>query len=243
MPLTHLADEAVDVANVTPSHIRRGGSAEDLRAELMRSSYEHFLFAGHGDAPLGPPSANGGLSASSRTLGFTSPTGGLEVVQPEHLASLLGAHSPRTGGLLTTVFLNGCETYSMGARVRAAGVPYVVCWRTKAESGAARLFACSFFSSLVSGRGHLQAFEDAKSALLITTRPGNLANGLPSSVPAYELRDPFPLPPSSSSSSSTTPSTGAADPYGFKPKPMAAGIPELLCAETEPGEPQTANRI
>ena len=35
-PLPHLADEAVDVANVISSHIRRGGSADDLRGELLR---------------------------------------------------------------------------------------------------------------------------------------------------------------------------------------------------------------
>ena len=38
--------------------------------------------------------------------------------------------------------------------VRDAGVPFVVCWATKAEDSAARLFARSFFSSLASGRGH-----------------------------------------------------------------------------------------
>ena len=222
-PLPHLADEAVDVANVTPSHIRRGGSAEELRHELLRHRYRAFLFAGHGDAELGPGGGASWEKPLTRTLGFTSPSGGLETVRPEHLAELLGAHSPRSSGCLTTVFLNGCRTEEMGRRVRAAGVPHVVCWRTKAHNAAARTLASSFFSSLAAGRGHAQAFEDAKSAVLLVTRPGRLANGVPSSVPAYELRDPF-----AQTASEATLAVHQEVPPDFSPPPMAAGIPILL---------------
>ena len=233
-PLPHLADEAVDVANVVPSHIRRGGSAADLRSELMRQPFCHFLFSGHGDAELGP------AGSSTKTLGFTSASGGLETVTPETLADVLGGHSPRRGGALTTVVLNGCETEKVGHRVREAGVPYVLCWRTKAENTAARLFACSFFSSLAAGRGHLQAYEDAKAAVRCVTRPGRLASGVQSSVPAYELRDPLVAintVDASSEESGTATARGDGGPVrrGFMPAPMAAGIPVLLCAETEHG--------
>ena len=239
---------AAQVANVVPSHIRRGGSATDLRSELLRHPYTHFLFSGHGDAELGPSGASG--EGASRTLGFTSPNGGLETVTPETLADVLGAHSPRCGGCLSTVVLNGCQTSHMGERVRAAGVTFVLCWRTKAENTAARLLACSFFASLAAGRGHHQAFEDAKAAVRCVTRPGRLANGVQSSVPAYELRDPLdggllpqiqqqPSSPGSTDGSNDAIASGTATHRegggpvrrGFSPPPMAAGIPLLLCAD------------
>ena len=63
-----------------------------------------------------------------------------------------------------------------------------------------------------------QAFEHAKSALKLATRPGRLASGVPSSVPLFEIRDPF-GPPSSAAPT-------------FTPPPQAAGIPLLLCEAT-----------
>ena len=235
-PLPHLGDEAVDVANVMPSHIRRGGSATDLRNELLRHSYSHFLFAGHGDAELGPSGASHAphASSSTKTLGFTSPSGGLETVTPETLADVLGAHGSFRGrGSLCTVVLNGCETESIGLRVRDAGVPYVLCWRTKAENTAARTLATSFFASLGAGRGHEQAFDDAKAAVRCMTRPGRLASGVPSSVPAYELRDPFGRAPTEdpAAGAATARDGETAVRRGFSPTPMAAGVPLLLCPD------------
>lgn len=225
-PLPNLADEAVDVANETPSHVMRGGAAEELRNELLKGRYRAFLFAGHGDAELissASPGLGGAEKRLTRTLGFTNQAGGLDLVRPETLAVLLGAHSPRANGALTTVFLNGCRTEEMGQRVRSAGVPYVVCWRTKAHNAAARTLARTFFASLAAGRGHSQAFDDARSAVLMVTRPGRLANGVASSVPAYELRDPF-APPDAVEEPGLSP-RAAPD---FSPPPMAAGLPILL---------------
>lgn len=265
-PLPHLADEAVDVANVMPSHIRRGGSASDLRSELLRQPYTHFLFAGHGDADLGPaaarPSTAGAsTSGTGKTLGFTSPSGELETVTPETLADVLGAHGSLrgSGGSLCTVVLNGCETENIGRRVCAAGVPYVLCWRTKAENRAARSLATSFFASLAAGRGHEQAFEDAKSAVRCMTRPGRLASGVASSVPAFELRDPSGPAPTNSDAPMRAVGSAELDLHavgasggggmdggaatarngapvvrrGFSPAPMAAGIPMLLVCAPE----------
>ena len=229
IPLPSAADEAVDVANVISSHIRRGGSADDLRHELLRHHYRAFLFSGHGDAQL-----EGG---ESRTLGFTSPNGGLDTVRAEHLAELLGGHSPRKGGALATVFLNGCLTEPIGAQLRHAGVPHVVCWRTKAHDGAARLLAQQFFKSLADGRSHEAAFEDARSAVKLATRPGRLANGMPSAVPRYELVDPLAASGGEGGGGGggapRRPSAmAAADGHesGFTPPPMPAGVPILLQA-------------
>jgi len=106
----------------------------------------------------------------------------------------------------------------MGRFVRAAGVPHVLCWSTKAHNAAARTLATAFFASLAAGRGHAQAFDDAKSAVRLLTRPGRLANGVQSAVPAFELRDPFADEPLDAHESE----------HDFTPKPMAAGIPILL---------------
>ena len=239
-PLPHLADEAVDVANVTPSHIRRGGSAQDLRNELMRHPYEHFLFAGHGDAQLGLPTASSGAVGGPPAARSASPR------RAEASRSSARSTWPRSSvATRRASAASSRRSFSTAARrsrwdrVRAAGVPYVVCWRTKAENGAARLFATSFFSSLAAGRGHVLSFEDAKSAVLVVTRPGQLANGLPSSVPSYELRDPFPPPMSPRSAAAAA--QGCGD--GFKPRPMAAGIPVLLCAEMEAQQQEAYDRV
>ena len=97
--------------------------------------------------------------------------------------------------------------------MHAAGVPYVVCWQSRVHDKAARLLASSLFVALSSSRSYEQAFEQAKSALKLATRPGKLANGIPSSVPLYEIRDPL--------APNTEPS--------FSPPPMASGVPLLLC--------------
>ena len=87
------------------------------------------------------------------------------------------------------------------------------------------------------GRGHAQAFDDAKSAVRLLTRPGRLASGVPSSVPAYELRDPF-APPDVSRPNGREADAQPAP--AFTPQPVAAGVPILIGgAEPEaalPGE-------
>jgi hypothetical protein len=176
----------------------------------LRRRYRSFLFTGHGDAQL---------EGLTPTLGFTGLDGGLEAVHADSLAELLGSHSPRvTGGTLELVFLNGCYTEDTGRKVHAAGVPHVVCWQTRVHDKAARLLASSFFSALSSSRSYAQAFEHAISALKLATRPGKLADGIPSSVPIFEIRDPV-LPPRAETN--------------FSPPPVATGVPLLLC-ETAP---------
>ena len=123
----------------------------------------------------------------------------------------------------------------MGERVRNAGVPYVVCWRTKAHNAAARTLARTFFASLAAGRGHAQAFEDAKSAVLLITRPGRLANGVPSAVPAYELRDPHAPVADGGGASHESLDDVLRGPPEFAPPPMAAGIPILLAPPADEG--------
>ena len=156
------------------------GCALDLQQRLLSKPTRRFLFIGHGDAALD----------GERTLGFTSKTGSLKTVSPETLASLLGAHSTKSGGRLDFVFLNGCETLELGRAVGHAGVPTVVCLETKVKDDAAQIFSTAFFLSVAKCRTYPEAFEDAKQAVLLTTRPGKLANGIPAEVPKYVLTDP-----------------------------------------------------
>lgn len=122
------------------------------------------------------------------------------------------------------MLFTGCQTELIGRAIRDAGVPCVVCWRTKAHNAAARLLAQSFFGSLARGRPYAQAFEDARSAVRLATRPGRLANGVASMVPAYELCDPL-----ESSDGRVMAEAKQVETGGFTPAPMAAGIPLLLC--------------
>jgi hypothetical protein len=103
--------------------------------------------SGHADAGLG----------AQKTLGFTSEdTGEIATVRPDELAEMLGAHSPRSGGRLELVFLNGCCSEELGRAVHAAGVPVVVCWSTLAENSAARIFAMIFFKTYMRGKDYRQ---------------------------------------------------------------------------------------
>ena len=95
-------------------------------------------------------------------------------------------------------------------------MPIVVCWRTRLEDTAGRIFASSFYDHCAQGCSERDAFDRAAHELRLVTRPGTINDGqLAAHVPKYELRDPA-LP------------TAAA---GFQPLPWAAGVPILICAE------------
>ena len=103
-------------------------------------------------------------------------------------------------------------------------MPHVICWRSLVEDTAARLFSVTFFSSIGKhGKTVREAFEDARQAVLMQTRPGYTADGkeLGHFVSRFELRDPMSGPPHS--------------PAGFTSRgyalPMAAGVPLLLSVE------------
>ena len=128
---------------------------------------------------------------------------------------MLALAAPSRGGCLELVFLNGCESEALGQAVRDAGVPTVVCWRTRVCDPAARVFVRAFFTALEYGRSVSDAFDDARTAVMCVTRLGSLA-GLPAgmtvSVPKFELRRPG------------TPTAMVS----VSPVPIAAGIPMLL---------------
>jgi hypothetical protein len=52
------------------------------------------------------------------------------------------------GGTIECVVLNACETEYMGKELKSAGVPHVVCWRSKVLDNTATNFALQFYKSL-----------------------------------------------------------------------------------------------
>jgi len=157
----------------------------------------------HAAVAIGVPVAAGAHTALTRrdvkkpprepprfTLGFTTPTGDLVMVPPEDVIDLLASHAVTHGGKLEMVFLNGCYSEPLARALHAAGMPYVLCWKTKVEDGAAKLAITTFFREMNAGKPFESAFSAAKRALLFTTRAGKNACGLAMQVPKYEIKDP-----------------------------------------------------
>jgi len=187
--------------------VHLGGSPTDLQHALLqgRKAFKHFLFTGHGDVPM--PSAGADEGADARrtvTLGFTNAmTKQFELTMPENLADTLSSHG------LSLIFLNGCSTADLGRKLRARGVPHVVCWQTKAADAASRTLARTFFSAVAAGRSFAEAFGDATQAVknMTTSRGG----------PLFELSNPDEV------------GAGEGGP------PWAAGVPLLLSEDSEAG--------
>ena len=99
--------------------------------------------------------------------------------------------------------------------MRHAGVPYVVCWSTRVEPGAARLFSCAFFRALSSCR---KSHPDYRAAFQQATLEVKVRPSMGARVPQYALRDP------------DRPAAASAATQGAAPK-VAAGVPLLLCPD------------
>ena len=134
-------------------------TADVLRSALRDTETRRFLFIGHADAPTSRS------EDATRTLGFVLNDGTLAAARPQDLAVLLGRHSPKKGGRLELVFLNGCRSEALARAVRGEGVPYVVAWATSAHDEAARLFSRAFFEALVASRASRGAKRRRPSTL------------------------------------------------------------------------------
>ena len=142
-------------------------------------------FAGHADPKLGP----------DRVLVLCH-NGGFSAVDASTLVDML-----RT---MKLVVLNGCKSEELGLKLREAGVPNVVVWKTTLYDPAAMLFAVRFWEVIAarSPNDHHSlrtavraAFEAAKVAVQTAVRPGgaiDVGGGRrrAAAVPAYELHDP-----------------------------------------------------
>ena len=213
-------EEAADISLCMPANIKRNGTAQDLRELLLNNPTKRFVFIGHGDLRM---------EGRELTLGFADAAGGLCAVRPEALANILGTHAPSP---LEFVFLNGCCTAALGRACVAAGVPNVLCWQTRVHNGAARQFSRAFFEAVCAmGGDYVRAFEAAKQALAVDTRPGANADGIACDVPRFRFGDPDePM----ASPSSPGEAGRKAVPRSW-PRPMTVGIPLLLHAEAATG--------
>ena len=187
-PLPNVQPEAVEVKRAYCDDAEVfSGTSELLRKKLLDERPARFLFAGHADRQLDP---------GKRTLAFEDDTGRLpELVRPDTLVDMFLSLRERRGEMLELVFLNGCESEDLGRALREqAKVPWIVCWRTKCDDEAARLFSVHFFEAL-SRAGALEtepypsAFYEAKSALITKhTRAGTSADGTAAQVPKFVFR-------------------------------------------------------
>lgn len=99
----------------------------------------------------------------------------------------------------------------------------VVCWASRVLDAAARHFARTFFQQIAMGAPPQTAFEQARRAVLITTRDWR---GRRTAAPCYELIDPDePQAPGES--------PPAANGGKAASGRMAVGVPILLLAEPE----------
>jgi hypothetical protein len=142
-------------------------------------------FAGHADPKLGP----------DRVLVMCH-DGGFGAVDASTLVDML-----RT---MKLVVLNGCKSEELGLKLREAGVPNVVVWKTLLYDPAAKLFAVRFWEIMTARSPNdndslrtavRAAFEAAKLAVQTAVRPGgalDVGGGKTraAAVPAYELHDP-----------------------------------------------------
>ena len=157
-----------------------GGSAEDLRAALVKHQPYMFLFIGHADleSSRGDPSWTPG----ERTLALPGASGQPELIEPDVLIDICCSNKR-----LKLVVLNGCKSSKMCERLSQRGVD-AVGWETKAMDKPAMLFSTAFFERLLQGRldDIEEAFEQGQLAVKAHTVPGG--DGL--ARPAYDIADP-----------------------------------------------------
>ena len=248
-PLPNVRPEAVEVKKAYGDSAEVfSGTSELLREKLLDRRPARFLFAGHADRQLDP---------GRRMLAFEDDTGRLpELVRPETLVDMFLSLRERRGDVLELVFLNGCESEDLGRTLcEQAKVPWVVCWRTKCNDEAARLFSIHFFEALrragaLEAEPYPSAFYQAKSALITKhTRAGRSADGTAAQVPKFvfkriECRLPAPsrgtleLPDSLEGDEPDEPTTepvqrvGRSD-VGSTSSAIEVGVPLLLCPNGE----------
>ena len=97
-----------------------------------------------------------------------------EEIEPDSFAKLFPPVAALAGraGTIECVVLNACKTEDMGKKLREAGVPHVVCWRSEVDDTTATDFAVNFFTVLdMSGkkkgiRDYKLAFHQAAVRIL-----------------------------------------------------------------------------
>jgi len=85
-----------------------------------------------------------------------------EQVSKDRFAKLFQPEATGTqNGTVECVFLNACETESVGKLVRKYGVPHVICWRTPVDDTTATNFAGNFYTALDLGKPEARDYQAA----------------------------------------------------------------------------------
>jgi hypothetical protein len=99
-----------------------------------------LLLSGHGQSHCGFLWLKARLDEASATE--------YEEIEPNRFVKLFSPVSAGAGGTIECVVLNACETEGIGKKLRNAGVPHVVCWRSEVDDTTATEFAVNFFTAL-----------------------------------------------------------------------------------------------
>jgi hypothetical protein len=88
-----------------------------------------------------------------------------EEIDPDRFVNLFSPIAKKAGarGTIECVVLNACKTEEIGNKLRTAGVPHVVCWRSKVNDTTATDFAVNFFTVLDQS-GKTEGIRDYKLA-------------------------------------------------------------------------------
>eukprot|EP00961_Rhodomonas_salina_P035576 478675-Rhodomonas_salina.1 len=98
-----------------------------------------------------------------------------EDVAPRDVADMLCIYSTARQGTVECVVLNGCSTEPLARKLRAGGMPHVVCWRDIVHDDAAMILSEEFYTALhrdvdagvgsIDSRHYKTAFDVARISL------------------------------------------------------------------------------
>ena len=170
--LPECGSEAVEVAMATSwadaIRISYGGDAERLRAYLTAQRTRRFYSPAMPTPELEARKMSGCRAASTCRWGSRSRAGCWRSSTRRddwELPALIRCAVALLSRLPQRLQLGGS-----GRAVHAAGVPTVVCWRTKVLDAAARIFARIFFQQLAAEASAQSAFDEATRAVKLCTR-------------------------------------------------------------------------
>jgi hypothetical protein len=129
-------------------------SFSDSLLSALERNVRALLFSGHGQSHCGFLWLKDKVSAE------------YEEIEPDRFVKLFPPVAAGAGGTIECVVLNACETEGIGKKLRKAGVPHVVCWRSEVDDTTANEFAVNFFTALdqsdvTKGMDYKYAFEQA----------------------------------------------------------------------------------
>ena len=180
------ASEAKDTAAALPTG--RVTSLDNPDADQIRTVLNgkravagiHLIV--HGDAPLSGEFVPllPLLSSDGRTTGF----------QAQSIAWWVALITGLVAKGLRYVYLGGCCTDRLGSALHRAGVPVVVCFESKCETFAVKIFGTAFAQAINTGITPAEAYVAAHVKVLGETELGVLDDGTASQVQKYEFVAP-----------------------------------------------------